>query len=140
MFVTALAGILDLRTGQVEYADAGHEPPFILHPSGAVLKVEKVGGLVLGFIPGEEFRSGTMQLNPGDTLVLYTDGVTEAMNLDHELFGADAIERTLAQTAHPAGSEAILNAVLDGMYGFVGGAKQSDDITMLVIQYRGRDE
>lgn len=138
MFVTALAGILDLRTGQVEYADAGHEPPFILHPSGAVLKVDKVGGLVLGFIPGEEFRTGTMQLNSGDTLVLYTDGVTEAMNLNHELFGADAIERTLAQTEHPAGSEAILNGVLEGMYSFVGEAKQSDDITMLVIQYRGR--
>jgi sigma-B regulation protein RsbU (phosphoserine phosphatase) len=138
MFVTALAGILDLRTGQVEYADAGHEPPFILHPSGAVLKVDKVGGLVLGFIPGEEFRSGTLQLNPGDTLVLYTDGVTEALNVDLELLGAEAIERTLAQAKHPAGSEAILNAVLEGMYAFVGEAKQSDDITMLVIQYRGR--
>src|ERR1039458_3916182 len=95
MFGPALAGILDLRTGQVEYADAGHEPPFIVQPSGAVLKVEKVGGIVLGFMPGQEFTSGTMRLNPGDTLVLYTDGVTEAMNVDHELFGAEAIEKNL---------------------------------------------
>jgi serine phosphatase RsbU (regulator of sigma subunit)/anti-sigma regulatory factor (Ser/Thr protein kinase) len=138
MFVTALAGILDLRTGQVEYADAGHEPPFIMQSSGAVRMLDKVGGLVLGFIPGEEFRSGTMQLNPGDTLVLYTDGVTEAMNVDHELFGADAIERTLSQTGQGADSEAIIKAVLEDVRVFVGEAEQHDDITMLVIQYRGR--
>lgn len=137
MFVTALAGILDLRTGLVEYADAGHEPPFILQPSGAVKKVDKVGGIVLGFIPGEEFKCGTMQLNPGETLVLYTDGVTEAMNMNHELFGADAIERTLAEIPQSADSEAIINALLEGMRGFVGRAKQNDDITMLVIGYRG---
>jgi phosphoserine phosphatase RsbU/P len=137
MFVTALAGILDLRTGLVEYADAGHEPPFILQPSGAVRKVDKVGGIVLGFIPGEEFKCGTMQLNPGETLVLYTDGVTEAMNMDHELFGADAIERTLTEIPQSADSEAIINALLEGMRGFVGQAKQNDDITMLVIGYRG---
>jgi serine phosphatase RsbU (regulator of sigma subunit)/anti-sigma regulatory factor (Ser/Thr protein kinase) len=138
MFVTALAGILDLRTGRVEYADAGHEPPFIVQPSRAVVKVDKVGGLVLGFIPGEEYRSGTMQLNPGDTLVLYTDGVTEAMNVDHELFGADAIERTLSQTGQAADSEAIINALLEDVRVFVGEAEQHDDITMLVIKYRGR--
>ena len=138
MFVTALAGILDLRTGQVEYADAGHEPPFIVQPSGAVRMVDKVGGIVLGFIPGQEFTSGTMQLNPGDTLVLYTDGVTEAMNVDHELFGAEAIEKTLSQTGQPADSEAIINALLEDVRVFVGEAQQHDDITMLVIQYRGR--
>jgi serine phosphatase RsbU (regulator of sigma subunit)/anti-sigma regulatory factor (Ser/Thr protein kinase) len=138
MFVTALAGILDLRTGQVEYADAGHEPPFIVQPSGAVLKVDKVGGIVLGFMPGQEFTSGTMQLNPGDTLVLYTDGVTEAMNVDHELFGAEAIEKTLLRIGHTADSEGIIKALLEDMGSFVGEAHQSDDITMLVIQYRGR--
>jgi sigma-B regulation protein RsbU (phosphoserine phosphatase) len=138
MFVTALAGILDLKTGRVEYADAGHEPPFILQASGGVLKVDKVGGLVLGFVRDEEFRTGTMQLNPGDTIFLYTDGVTEAMNVKHELFGADAIEKTLSQTGQTPSSEAIIEALLEGVRVFVGEAKQHDDITMLVIQYRGR--
>jgi len=100
--------------------------------------VDKVGGLVLGFIPGEEFRSGTMQLNPGDTLVLYTDGVTEAMNVDHDLFGAETIEKTLSQIGRGADSEAIINALLEDVRVFVGEAEQHDDITMLVIQYRGR--
>jgi phosphoserine phosphatase RsbU/P len=139
MFVTALAGILDLRTGHVGYADAGHEPPFIVRQSGAVLKVDKVGGVVLGFMPGQEFSTGAMQLNPGDTLVLYTDGVTEAMNVDHELFGAEAIEKTLSRAGQGTSSRGIVNALLDDVGNFVGEAHQSDDITMLVIQYRGRD-
>jgi serine phosphatase RsbU (regulator of sigma subunit)/anti-sigma regulatory factor (Ser/Thr protein kinase) len=140
MFVTALAGILDLRTGRVDYADAGHEPPFILEPSGNVLKVNKVGGLVLGFLPGEQFREGTIQLNPADSLVLYTDGVTEAMDFDHKLFGAPAIEKTLLRAGQAATSEEIINVLLEAMHVFVGEAEQSDDITMLVIKYLGRGD
>ena len=59
------------------------------------MKVDKVGGIVLGFMPGQKFPARRMQLNPGDALVLYTDGVTEAMNIGHQLFGAEAIENTL---------------------------------------------
>jgi serine phosphatase RsbU (regulator of sigma subunit)/anti-sigma regulatory factor (Ser/Thr protein kinase) len=140
MFVTAIAGILDLRTGRVEYADAGHEPPFILRPSGAVLKVEKVGGIALGFCPDLSYRSGALQLSCGDALVLYTDGINEAMNTGRQLFGADAIERTLCGVGQAASSEKIIQGVLDDLRVFVGGAQQSDDITMLVIRYLGRAE
>jgi sigma-B regulation protein RsbU (phosphoserine phosphatase) len=138
MFVTALAGILDLQTGRVEYADAGHEPPFILRPSGEVLKIEKVGGVALGFCPDLNYLSGVLQLRRGDALVLYTDGVNEAMNTAHQLFGADTIERTLSQVGHTASSEKIIQGLLDDLHVFVGGARQSDDITMLVIRYLGR--
>ncbi len=140
MFVTALAGILDLQTGRVEYADAGHEPPFILRPSGAVLKVEKVGGVALGFCPDLTFRTGALQLGRGEALVLYTDGVNEAMNTGRQLFGVDAIERTLSRVGQSASSEKIIQALLDDLRVFVGGAQQSDDITMLVIRYLGRGE
>jgi phosphoserine phosphatase RsbU/P len=140
MFVTALAGILDLQTGRVEYADAGHEPPFILRSSGAVLKVEKVGGVALGFCPDLSFRSGTLELNRGDALVLYTDGVNEAMNIGHQLFGVDAIERTLSGVGQGASSEEIIKGLLGELRVFVGGAQQSDDLTMLVIRYLGRGD
>lgn len=140
MFVTALAGILDLRTGHVDYADAGHEPPFILQSSGTVLMLNKVGGLVLGFMPDLEYREGTLQLNPADSLVLYTDGVTEAMNVGHELFGAEAIETTLSRAGQAATSEDIIKVLLDAMHVFVGEAEQSDDVTMLVIKYFGRGD
>ena len=140
MFVTALAGILDLQTGRVEYADAGHEPPFIRRPSGAVLKPEKVGGIVLGFLPDARFRSGTLHLSRGDALVLYTDGVNEAMNTGRQLFGADAIEQSLSRAGQAASSERIIQGLLADLRVFVGGAQQSDDITMLVIRYLGRGE
>jgi phosphoserine phosphatase RsbU/P len=140
MFVTAFAGILDLRTGRIDYADAGHEPPFILQASGTVLKVNKVGGIVLGFMPGQEFPGGTLQLNPGDALVLYTDGVTEAMNVGHQLFGAQAIETTLSRAGQTPASERIIKVLLEDMRVFVGEAQQSDDITMLVIKYLGQGD
>jgi serine phosphatase RsbU (regulator of sigma subunit)/anti-sigma regulatory factor (Ser/Thr protein kinase) len=139
MFVTAFAGVLDLRTGRVDYADAGHEPPFILQRSGTVLKVNKVGGIVLGFLPGQKFRSGMLQLDPGDALVLYTDGVTEAMDVRNRLFGAEAIEKTLSRAGHAPRSEKIIKGLLEDVRAFVGEAHQSDDITMLVIKYLGRD-
>jgi len=140
MFVTAFAGILDLKTGRVDYSDAGHEPPFILRPSGDVLKVFKVGGIVLGFLPDYEYGGGNLQLEPGDALVLYTDGVTEAMNMEHALFGADAIETTLAKQGSGVGSQKIIKLLLDDMSVFVGEARQSDDITALVLHYIGRDQ
>jgi sigma-B regulation protein RsbU (phosphoserine phosphatase) len=139
MFVTAFAGILDLRTGRVDYADAGHEPPFILQADGTVRAVSKVGGIALGFVPDHKFRGGTLQLNPGDALLLYTDGVTEAMNTNRELLGAEAIETSLSRAGRGAGSEKIIRAVLEDLRAFVGGAHQSDDVTMLAIRYFGRD-
>jgi sigma-B regulation protein RsbU (phosphoserine phosphatase) len=139
MFVTAFAGILDLRTGRVDYADAGHEPPFVLHPDGSVVAVSKVGGIVLGFLPGREFRGGTLQFSPGDALFLYTDGVTEAMNTENQPFGADAIQASLSRAGKSPNSEKIIRTVLDDLHGYVGEARQSDDIAMLVIRYLGRD-
>jgi serine phosphatase RsbU (regulator of sigma subunit)/anti-sigma regulatory factor (Ser/Thr protein kinase) len=137
MFVTAFAGILDLRTGEIEYADAGHEPPFIRQVSGVAREVDKIGGLVLGFLPDYKFTSGTLKLNPGETFVLYTDGVTEAMNMTREQYGAKAIERAISISEEGAGSEQIIKTLLNDMHGFVGGAHQSDDITILAIKYLG---
>ncbi len=102
--------------------------------------MEKVGGVVLGFMPGHEFSSGTIQLNPGEAFIFYTDGVTEAMNMDRHLFGAEAIETTLAKTGQSPSSEKIINTMLEDLRVFVGEAHQSDDITMLVIKYLGRGE
>jgi serine phosphatase RsbU (regulator of sigma subunit) len=138
MFVTALAGILDLRTGHVDYVDAGHEPPFIRHADGTVQKVDKAGNIVLGLLPDYAFASGELQLAAGDNLVLYTDGVTEAMDAGHQLFGADRLEMTLSCAGHPADSEAVIRALLDDLRAHVGQSHQSDDITLLAIRYLGR--
>jgi serine phosphatase RsbU (regulator of sigma subunit) len=137
MFVTAFAGILDLRTGRVDYVDAGHEPPFIRHADGTVRKVDKAGNIVLGVLPDYTFAGGELHLAAGDNLVLYTDGVTEAMAAGQQLFGVDRVERTLASAGHAADSEAVIRALLEDLRAHVGQSHQSDDITLLAIRYLG---
>ena len=139
MFVTVFAGILDLRDGTIEYADGGHEPPYIVRARGGALMIEKIGGLALGFTPGYDFRPGKIQLNPGDSLILYTDGITEAMNEHHNLFGADRIQEILDRAASGIEAKVLSKTLLGSVVAFVGGAHQSDDITLLVLRYGGND-
>jgi sigma-B regulation protein RsbU (phosphoserine phosphatase) len=141
MFVTVFAGILDLRDGSIEYADGGHEPPYIVRAHGGASMIDKIGGLALGFIPGYDFQPGKIQLNPGDSIVLYTDGITEAMDEQHHLFGADRIQEILDRTAAGIEAQKLSKTLLGGVAAFVGGAHQSDDITLLVLRYAAnRDE
>ena len=137
MFVTVFAGILDLRTGLIEYADGGHELPFIVSAKGEIKVIDKIGGLALGFLPDYNYRAGTIQLTPGDSMVVYTDGVTEAMNPVHELFGAERIDQTLAAVPPGASAREMTDTLLSAVTKFVNGAPQSDDITLLIIRYAG---
>jgi serine phosphatase RsbU (regulator of sigma subunit)/anti-sigma regulatory factor (Ser/Thr protein kinase) len=137
MFVTVLAGILDLRTGKIEYADGGHEPPYIVRARGGATMIEKVGGIALGFMPEYQFHCGQIQLEPGDSLILYTDGITEAMNSQRQLFSADRIQETLDRTVPGINAQTLTKTILGGVASFVAGAQQNDDITLLVIRYAG---
>lgn len=137
MFVTLFAGILDLRTGIIEYSDGGHEPPFILRRDGRVEMLQKEGGVALGFFPEFEFPVGTIHLNSGDTLVLYTDGINEAMNSEHKMFTTTAIGETLRSLSGNNSSEKICEVMIRSVDEFVCGAPQSDDITLLVVRYCG---
>ena len=138
MFVTLYAGILNLRTGILEYCDAGHEPPFLIR--GNVPRVtQKLGGLALGVDANYAYQSTTIQLNSGDTLFLYTDGVNEARNGDGKLFKTGGIEAALANDEMTT-CELICGAVMKQLGQFVHGAPQSDDITMLAVSYRGHAE
>ena len=137
MFVTALAGIFDPQTGQIEYCDAGHEPPFIMHSSGQVDMVDKVGGVALGIVPDHVFISGALRLESGDTLVTYTDGVNEAMNPERQLFTTPAIGEVLCHLARNASAQDTCNELMEKVKTFAAGAAQSDDITMLALRYRG---
>jgi sigma-B regulation protein RsbU (phosphoserine phosphatase) len=139
MFVTTFAGILDLATGRVDYVDAGHECPFILKREGTVVEVPKNGGIVLGLLADYEYTPGVLHLKPGDSLVLYTDGVNEAMDTGDRLFGVDAIVTTLSRHGCCSTSHNIVEALLERLRTHVGEAHQSDDITMLVVRYLGRE-
>jgi serine phosphatase RsbU (regulator of sigma subunit) len=139
MFVTLYAGIVNLRTGILQYCDAGHEPPFLIRRDGVPRLTQKQGGMALGVDENYPYQSTTVQLNPGDTLFLYTDGVNEARNGDGKLFKIGGIEAALT-TNEMTSCECICDAVMKRLGQFVHGAPQSDDITMLAVSYRGRAE
>lgn len=133
MFVTVFYGIYDLETGLVTFTNAGHNPPYILRADGTVEVVKSSINLVLGVMEGMPFTSETLQLNPGDAIVMYTDGVTEAEDKQHDQFGESRLEATLAD-AKGATSKQIVDAINAKVKEFTNGAAQSDDITQLVIR------
>ena len=136
MFVTVWFGILDLTSGVLTAANAGHEYPILKKPCGPFEIVKDKHGFVLGGMPRMKYKEYELQLEPGSKLFVYTDGVAEAMNTEHELFG---MERTLAalNAAMDEPPEGILRAVDGAVAAFVGEAEQFDDLTMLCIEYLG---
>ena len=120
--------------GALEYVRASHPAPLLLR-HGAVSELYKGGSFPVGLIEAATFKADRVQLEPDDTLVLYTDGVTEAESKDHNFFGNERLIETVAQ--HPDASlSAIQSAILDSVERFAVGAGQSDDITLLMVRYR----
>lgn len=134
MFVTVWMGYLNTRTGEVTYANAGHNPPLVRHADGSVEFVRSRPGLVLAGMEGIRYRANSIQLEPGDMLYLYTDGVTEATNADNNLYGEN---RLLAILEHHTNGDvhAVCENVKADVDAFVGEAPQFDDITMLSLRY-----
>ena len=139
MFVTAWMGILDLTTGKVQFANAGHNPPLLRRANGSFEYLKTRAGLVLAGMEGIRYRAGEITLSPGDRLFLYTDGVTEATNTENKLYGE---ERLLAFMNQNADQEAttLLPSLKANIDEFVGEAPQFDDITMLMLDYNPKKE
>ena len=133
MFVTVFYGIYDLNTDTIEFTNAGHNPPYILHADGTVEMLKSSCNLVLGAIEGISFGRESFKVQPGDALVMYTDGVTEAENINQEQFGEPRLEQTLAEL-NGAESQQIVETINSKVKEFAGEAPQSDDITQLVIR------
>jgi sigma-B regulation protein RsbU (phosphoserine phosphatase) len=125
--------VLDPLTGKLSYCNAGHNPPFLLK-AGDTHDVQKLTrtGLPLGLFKGHTWEQRTVQLAPGDVLVLYTDGVTEAQDENECFFGEERL-LALAQAHRNHSAPAIRGAILDGVHAFVGEAAQFDDMALLVI-------
>jgi sigma-B regulation protein RsbU (phosphoserine phosphatase) len=135
MFVTVFYGILNTQTGEIDYVNAGHNPPYILSASG-IQQVEMTNGLALGVLNDFSFQSKKIQLKKGDQLLLYTDGVVEAFDLGETAYGEEKFENFLHQSLNlPV--ETILKKLFTDVADFVNGAPQSDDITLLGITYKG---
>ncbi len=133
MFVTVFYGIYNSRTGEIDYTNAGHNPPYILRKNNAVEPLPMAANIVVGAFEGIPFESAHTQLEAGDALVLFTDGVTEAFNEKMEMFNEEGLEKTL-RSVPGAGSSEIAEAILEDLKDFVGNEPQSDDITTLIIK------
>jgi sigma-B regulation protein RsbU (phosphoserine phosphatase) len=138
MFVTAWMGILDLQTGNLKYANAGHNPPLLKRADGTFEYLRSRAGFVLAGIEGFQYRVNELQLNAGDRIFLYTDGVTEATNTDSALYGEDRLLNFMNQNAAVPATE-LLPALKADIDAFVGEAPQFDDITMLMFDYRPQE-
>jgi serine phosphatase RsbU (regulator of sigma subunit) len=139
MFVTVWFGVLDIATGHVTAANAGHEYPMIRKPGGCFEIMKDRHGFVLGALRRKRYTEYEFDIEPGGTLFVYTDGAAEATDRDNRLFGT---ERMLgALNLEPAASpEVLLTNMKSAIDGFVGEAPQFDDLTMLCIKYNGKKE
>lgn len=137
MFVTYASAILNIKTGKLEICNGGHNPPFMIRQSGEIEKLSMRHGVALGIMDIQEYSSSSLEMKPGDVIVLYTDGVTEAMDRNNNEYSEERLLSFLKKHAGEKDSETIVKELLADVKGFAGNAEQSDDITILVLSYRG---
>ena len=138
MFVTVWLGILEISTGKLKAANAGHEYPFIYHKEkGQFEKLQDHHGLVLGAMEISKYKTYEFTLEPGDALFVYTDGVPEATNIDNEQFSEERLSKALNKNPEASCKDLIDNMTND-ISEFVKDAPQFDDITMLAMRYKGK--
>ena len=136
MFVTVWLGILEISTGKLTAANAGHEFPAICKKGGSFELYKDTHGFVVGGMEGVHYKGYDLQLNPGDKLFVYTDGVPEATDDSGEMFGTDRMIETLSSCTDNTPKE-ILQGVRNAVDSFVGDAEQFDDLTMMCLEYKG---
>jgi len=134
MFVTAFHGVLDIETGALRYCNAGHNPPYVLRAAGGIETLSATG-IPFGVMEDMPYRIAEIQLEAGDTLFLFSDGITEAFNPEGEEFGTLRLETAL-QAARGKAAAALVADVLAATTAFAAGAEQSDDITALALVYQ----
>ncbi|MFH1278759.1 MAG: SpoIIE family protein phosphatase [Candidatus Eisenbacteria bacterium] len=132
-FVTFFYGVIDLKTGLFRYANAGHNPPMLVHPIGTWRYLDQ-SDLILGVDPGTVYREHAMHLSEGDMLVLYTDGVTDEPNGDDESFGMLRLEQIVIPNRHLPAAE-LCDLILRGVTEFMG-EEPGDDVTLMVVKLR----
>jgi sigma-B regulation protein RsbU (phosphoserine phosphatase) len=136
MFVTLLYALLNTATGEVELANAGHHPPFHVQANGSIAALTGRSGVALGLVPGLEYPLNRVQLQPGDALFFYTDGVTEALSAGREFYSTDRLQGLLGNV-HGEPADEINRAVVQDVRTFTAEREQSDDISVLTLRWLG---
>ncbi|MCY4463436.1 MAG: SpoIIE family protein phosphatase [Albidovulum sp.] len=135
MFVTLIYAVFDSETGNISFANGGHNPPMLIRSDGSTEFLQMPDGIALGMVDSFDFEDKHIRLAEGDVLVFYTDGVTEAMNSDNELYGTERLARIFDDASPDGDVEAIINRIFESVHHFSSGISQSDDITCLAIRY-----
>lgn len=133
MFVTVFYGIYHIKTGEVTYTNAGHNPPYVIKADGSIIKFPYSQSVIAGIIKDYPFTEESFQLKSGDTLLLYTDGVTEAVNTQDNEYGEERLEALLKNVSQ-VDCQQMIDMVKADVKAFEGDAEQSDDITLLAIK------
>ena len=133
MFVTAIYAVLSLGTGELAYANAGHNLPLLLRPGTGKLELFDKGGMALGVLEGMQWPERVISLGPGDSLVFYTDGITEAFSPEGEMYGEERLRATV-QATDGGSAQAILDAIDASVVAFIGDGSPSDDRTLMVLR------
>lgn len=142
LFVTAFYGVFNTRTGELKYSNAGHNPPYLLSEDQTITEIGKHQGLPLGVLDEPElsiklpYTENSLQLKKNDTLLLYTDGVTEAMNTSYKMFGNEKLAKIIKSLPDKSLHE-IVDIILESVKQHGGAAAQSDDCTLLALRYKG---
>ncbi len=134
MFVTVFYGILDLSSGKVAYCNGGHLPPYRIRKDGTVNAIETTGNLALGVLANAPYKTKTINLQSGDGLFLYSDGITEAMDTNSLEYGEERLMTSLQQSMKSA--KDLTQTVIGAVKTFGSGLAQSDDMTVLTLYYR----
>jgi adenylate cyclase len=138
LFVTVFAGILDARTGILEYSNAGHEPPYSRSPNSPAERFEIADGPPLCVLENFSYTTRYRQLAPGEWICVLTDGVTEAMDRDNALYSVERVEAVLRGLPSSAGPADVIRELHSDVQQFVHGAAVSDDLTLLCLRWRGK--
>ena len=133
MFVTLFYGFLDSENRTLTYVNAGHNPPIHFHAKDKSLRELEATGIAMGAMDDAEYSQASVRIAPGDILILYTDGITEAENVNLEMFGVERFQQTILNSASLSAKE-ISDEILKAVKEFTGGHPQSDDITLMVIR------
>ena len=136
LFVTVFCAILDIATGEIEFSNGGHNPPLVCDATGCFNFIKMACGFVVGIMADLKCTNERLRLKPGDTIFLYTDGVTEAMDPDRKQFGEERLREKLI-SLKDNGIKDMIQAMRREVTVFARGAQQSDDITMLAVRYTG---
>ena len=135
VFTTVFLGILDLHSGILHYANAGHNPPYVLHPDGTVSRLDTVPGAMLGVVPDFDYLNASTHIKPGALLWMYSDGISEAHNPQQQLFGEEQMVQTLT-ACKAANTATLVKHVLTQVDLFAGTAEQFDDMTLLACRFQ----